>query len=298
MAFTNFFALLDDIASVMDDVALLAKISAQKTGAVVGDDLALNAKQLVGLLAQRELPVVYEVSKGSLKNKIIIVPCALLLSAVAPWVITPLLMVGGIYLCFEGAEKVFHVFGVSAADKKKKHLDHVQGLMQDSASIIAFEQAKIKSTIKTDFILSAEIVVIALGIVAHAPFITRCLVLSGIAVLMTVVVYGLVALIIKMDDVGFYLQKNASRFWCTIGEWLLILAPMMMKFLSIAGTAAMFLVGGGIITHSVSGLHHWMESWGNDFLVYIAQGAIGLATGVVVLACNAIFLKWYQPSRQ
>ncbi|MFW1859837.1 DUF808 domain-containing protein [Acinetobacter defluvii] len=253
---SSLLLLLDDIATVLDDVAVMSKMAAKKTAGVLGDDLALNAQQVTGVRSEREIPVVWGVAKGSFVNKLILVPLALLISVVAPWLITPLLMIGGLFLCYEGVEKVIH----SLVHKKAKteqtahaELDAIEIDLQK------FEKDKIKGAIRTDFILSAEIVVISLGTVAAATFLTKVMVLSVIAIAMTVGVYGFVAMIVKIDDLGLYLTEQASNLKKTIGRGLLAFAPMLMKTLSIVGTIAMFLVGGGIISHGISALHHFTE---------------------------------------
>ncbi len=256
--------LLDDIATILDDIAALTKIAAKKTAGVLGDDLALNAQQVTGVSSNRELPVVYAVAKGSLLNKCILVPIALALSALAPWTITPLLIIGGLFLCFEGCEKLAHKYlHPHEADSHKKSLE--AALVDPSVDMMAVEKNKIKGAIRTDFILSAEIIVITLGTVATEPFMTRVLVLVAIAILMTIGVYGLVAGIVKLDDLGIRMigshregEKETIRQ--RIGYVILQSAPYLMKFLSIAGTIAMFLVGGGILVHGVPPLHHAIES--------------------------------------
>jgi len=253
---SSLLILLDDIAAVLDDVAVMSKMAAKKTAGVLGDDLALNAQQVSGVRAERELPVVWGVAKGSFINKLILVPLALLISVVAPWLINPLLMIGGLFLCYEGVEKVLH----SLQHKKAKTGEAAQEeLEQIETDLATFEKDKIKGAIRTDFILSAEIVVISLGTVATAAFGTKVMVLSVIAILMTVGVYGFVAMIVKIDDLGLYLTQQASNVKQSIGRGLLVFAPKLMKTLTIVGTIAMFLVGGGIITHAVSTLHHWSE---------------------------------------
>ncbi|AYO55176.1 MULTISPECIES: DUF808 domain-containing protein [Acinetobacter] len=253
---SSLLILLDDIAAVLDDVAVMSKMAAKKTAGVLGDDLALNAQQVSGVRSERELPVVWGVAKGSFVNKLILVPLALLISVVAPWLINPLLMIGGLFLCYEGVEKVLH----SLHHKKAKTEEAAQEeLEQIETDLATFEKDKIKGAIRTDFILSAEIVVISLGTVAAATFGTKVMVLSVIAILMTVGVYGFVAMIVKIDDLGLYLTQQASSLKQTIGRGLLAFAPKLMKTLTIVGTIAMFLVGGGIITHAVSSLHHWTE---------------------------------------
>ncbi|MCX5469354.1 DUF808 domain-containing protein [Acinetobacter nematophilus] len=253
---SSLLILLDDIAAVLDDVAVMSKMAAKKTAGVLGDDLALNAQQVSGVRAERELPVVWGVAKGSFINKLILVPLALLISVVAPWLINPLLMIGGLFLCYEGVEKVLH----SLKHKKASTEEAAQEeLTQIETDLATFEKEKIKGAIRTDFILSAEIVVISLGTVATADFGTKVMVLSVIAVIMTVGVYGFVAMIVKIDDLGLYLTQQASNVKQSIGRALLAFAPKLMKTLTIVGTIAMFLVGGGIINHAVSSLHHLTE---------------------------------------
>jgi len=255
---SSLLALLDDITTVLDDVALLSKLAAKKTTGVLGDDLALNAQQVTGVSADRELPVVWGVFKGSMVNKAILVPAALAISAWAPWLVTPLLMVGGAYLCFEGVEKLAHKWLHGPEDEA--HDAALSAALKDpSVDLAALERDKVKGAIRTDFILSAEIIAITLGTVADAPFTTRLLVLSGIAVLMTIGVYGLVAGIVKLDDAGLWLSRKAAAWQQSLGRGLLWLAPWLMKALSVAGTAAMFLVGGGILTHGAPFLHHAIE---------------------------------------
>ena len=250
--------LLDDIASVLDDVAVMSKVAAKKTAGVLGDDLALNAQQVTGVNAEREIPVVWSVAKGSFKNKAILVPAALAISAFVPWLITPLLVIGGAFLCFEGAEKLAHKFlhGKEDAEHKAKLAEAVANPAIDMQ---ALEQEKIKGAVRTDFILSAEIIVIALGTVENAPFGTQVAVLVTIALAMTVGVYGLVAAIVKMDDAGVYLSQKAGGLARNTGKLLLATAPRLMKVLSVVGTAAMFMVGGGIIAHAWAPLHHFAE---------------------------------------
>ncbi|MCC7643107.1 MULTISPECIES: DUF808 domain-containing protein [unclassified Janthinobacterium] len=266
MAGSSLLALLDDIASILDDVSLMTKVAAKKTAGVLGDDLALNAQQVAGVRAERELPVVWAVAVGSLKNKAILVPAALAISAFAPWAITPLLMVGGAYLCFEGFEKIAHKY-LHPDDSHKAEL--AQALRDPQVDLVALEKDKIKGAIRTDFILSAEIIVIALGTVAAATFAEQVAVVVGIALLMTVGVYGLVAGIVKLDDAGFYLaaRKGAGALMNGVrgfGRMLVSAAPKLMKFLSIVGTLAMFMVGGGILTHgwpwASAMLHHAEEA--------------------------------------
>ncbi len=253
---SSLLILLDDIAAVLDDVAVMSKMAAKKTAGVLGDDLALNAQQVSGVRSDRELPVVWAVAKGSFINKLILVPLALLISVVAPWLINPLLMIGGLFLCYEGVEKVLHSLHHKKAKTEEEASIELEVIETDLAT---FEKDKVKGAVRTDFILSAEIVVISLGTVATAAFGTKVMVLSVIAILMTIGVYGFVAMIVKIDDLGLYLTKQASSAKQTIGRGLLAFAPKLMKTLTIVGTIAMFLVGGGIITHAVSSLHHLTE---------------------------------------
>jgi predicted DNA repair protein MutK len=253
MAGSSLLALIDDIASILDDVALMSKVAAKKTAGVLGDDLALNAQQVSGVRAERELPVVWAVGVGSLKNKAILVPAALAISAFAPWAITPLLMVGGLYLCFEGFEKIAHSLFHSGDDEHKAELR--EALTNPDIDLVALEKEKIKGAVRTDFILSAEIIVIALGTVATAPFAQQVTVVVGIALVMTVGVYGLVAAIVKMDDAGLYLSQRSGSAVRALGRVLLSAAPVLMKLLGIVGTVAMFMVGGGILTHGLPFAH-------------------------------------------
>jgi predicted DNA repair protein MutK len=257
MAGTSLLALIDDITTILDDVAAMSKVAAKKTAGVLGDDLALNAQQVAGVTADRELPVVWAVGVGSMKNKAILVPAALAISAFAPWAITPLLMVGGAYLCFEGFEKIAHKYLHSEHEDEQHHAELAAAVADPTVDLVALEKDKIKGAIRTDFILSAEIIVIALGTVADAPFSQQVAVLAGIAVAMTVGVYGIVAAIVKMDDAGLYLTRRpgASGFVRGVGRFLLAAAPKLMKFLSVAGTLAMFMVGGGILTHGIAPVH-------------------------------------------
>ncbi|TSH77791.1 DUF808 domain-containing protein [Acinetobacter sp. RF15A] len=305
---SSLLILLDDIATVLDDVAVMSKMAAKKTAGVLGDDLALNAQQVSGVRSDRELPVVWSVAKGSFVNKLILVPAALLISVVAPWLITPLLMIGGLFLCYEGVEKVLH----SIQHKKAKTGEAAsQELATIETDLVTFEKDKIKGAVRTDFILSAEIVVISLGTVATAAFGTKVMVLSVIAILMTVGVYGFVAMIVKIDDLGLYLTKQASSLKQSIGRGLLAFAPKLMKTLTIVGTIAMFLVGGGIISHGVPLLHHFMEG-SVDYAEHIPTvgtivGAltptlinlvIGFIAGLVVLGVVAGIQKIWPKSKQ
>ncbi len=259
MAAGSLLALLDDIASVLDDVTVMSKVAAKKTAGVLGDDLALNAQQVTGVNPDRELPVVWAVAKGSLMNKAILVPAALAISAFVPWLITPLLMIGGAFLCYEGFEKLAHKYLHSKEEDEQHHAEHVAALANPAVDVREVEKDKIKGAIRTDFILSAEIIVISLGTVAAAPFGQQVAVLVAIALAMTVGVYGLVAGIVKLDDAGLYLSRKANGAAQALGKLLLALAPKLMKFLSVVGTAAMFMVGGGIVAHALPALHHFSE---------------------------------------
>lgn len=275
MAGSSLLTLLDDIATVLDDVAVLTKVAAKKTAGVLGDDLALNAEQVAGVKAEREIPVVWAVAKGSFKNKLILVPAALAISVFIPWLITPLLMIGGSFLCFEGFEKIAHKFLHSKEETKKEHQEILQAVADPNVDLVAFEKEKISGAIRTDFILSAEIIVIALGTVKDVSFEMQAAVVSGIAVLITVVVYGLVAGIVKLDDAGFYLIKQEGealwdRLKRAFGRGLLIFAPFLMKSLAVIGTAAMFLVGGGILLHGM----HFLEPG----VSYLTEAAASVPT--------------------
>ena len=281
MAGSSLFTLIDDIASVLDDVALMSKVAAKKTAGVLGDDLALNAQQITGVSADRELPVVWAVAKGSFKNKLILVPAALLIGTFAPWAVIPLLMLGGAFLCFEGFEKLAHKY---LHDSAAEHEELRHALSDPQVDLLAFEKDKIGGAIRTDFILSAEIIVITLGTVAGEPFIKQLSVLALIAVVMTIGVYGLVAGIVKLDDAGLYLSRNASSVLHGLGNLLLSAAPWLMKSLSVIGTAAMFMVGGGILTHGIPAAHHLIEQ--------LAASAAGLpALGAVLSVLTAPLLN-------
>lgn len=295
MAGSSLLTLLDDIATLLDDISMMGKMAAKKTAGVLGDDLSLNAQQVSGVRANRELPVVWSVAKGSFLNKLILVPLALIISAFAPWAITPLLMVGGAFLCFEGVEKVVHSFQArkhkETPEEKKARLDAIAA--QDP---LVYEKDKIKGAIRTDFILSAEIVAITLGIVSEAPLLNQVLVLSGIAIVVTVGVYGIVGMIVKIDDLGFWLADKRSSLAQGIGKALLVMAPWLMKFLSIVGTLAMFLVGGGILVHGIPALHHAIEGWAEKLggvVHLLAPTLVNMVLGfivgaIVLLAVNVI----------
>jgi uncharacterized protein len=278
MAGASLLALIDDIASILDDVAAMTKVAAKKTAGVLGDDLALNAQQVAGVHADRELPVVWAVAVGSLKNKAILVPAALAISALLPWLVTPLLMIGGLYLCFEGVEKLAHkVLHGSAREDAEMNLEEAV------ADFAAHEAEKVKGAIRTDFVLSAEIIVIALGIVADKSFMTQVIVLVGIGILMTVGVYGIVAAIVKMDDLGLHLVTRPNAVAQTIGRGLLLAAPRLMKVLAVVGTAAMFLVGGGILMHGVPPLSHAIEHWaeGAGMLGILVPSLANMLAGII-----------------
>lgn len=292
---SSLLALIDDIATVLDDVSVMTKVAAKKTAGVLGDDLALNAQQVTGVKADRELPVVWAVAKGSFRNKAILVPAALLISAFIPWAITPLLMLGGAFLCYEGFEKLAHRF--LNHDDASEHAETVKALADPSVDIVAFEKRKISGAVRTDFILSAEIIAITLGTVAAATFTQRVLVLVGIAIVMTVGVYGLVAAIVKLDDLGLALSRKSSGAASAFGRGILVVAPWLMKALSVVGTAAMFMVGGGILTHGIGAVHHFIESSAHDalglpyvgvvlggLLPTLLDAAFGILAGGVVLA--------------
>ncbi|MBT9266469.1 DUF808 domain-containing protein [Pseudomonas sp. MG-9] len=300
MAGSSLLVLIDDIATVLDDVALMSKMAAKKTAGVLGDDLALNAQQVSGVRAEREIPVVWAVAKGSFVNKLILVPSALAISAFVPWLVTPLLMVGGAYLCFEGFEKLAHKFLHSKAEDDADHAQLSAAVAEPTTDLVAFEKDKIKGAIRTDFILSAEIIAITLGAVAGASLTQQVIVMSGIAIVMTVGVYGLVAGIVKLDDLGLWLTQKPGSTAKSIGNAILRAAPYMMKGLSVIGTAAMFLVGGGILTHGIPVLHHWIESVGAaagsaGFAVpVLLNGVAGIIAGAVVLAVVSVVGKiWH-----
>lgn len=300
MAGSSLLVLIDDIAAVLDDVALMTKMAAKKTAGVLGDDLALNAQQVSGVRAEREIPVVWAVAKGSFVNKLILVPAALLISAFAPWAVTPLLMLGGAYLCFEGFEKLAHTF-LHQRTAEQAHL--VEAVADPATDLVAFEKDKIKGAIRTDFILSAEIIAITLGTVADAPLMQQVIVLSGIAIVMTIGVYGLVAGIVKLDDLGLWLTQKPGQAARSIGAAILRAAPYMMKSLSVIGTAAMFMVGGGILTHGVPVVHHWIETvsqsaGGLAWLVPTLLNAVaGIIAGAVVLAVVSVAGRLWKRAR-
>jgi predicted DNA repair protein MutK len=315
MAASSLLLLIDDIASLLDDVAAMTKIAARqgvaaaddvatmtqlaakKTAGVLGDDLALNAQQVTGVKADRELPVVWAVAKGSLRNKAILVPAALGISAVAPWAITPLLMLGGLFLCFEGAEKLLHAFFHSKEEDASKRAARLQAMADEQVDLVALEKDKVKGAIRTDFILSAEIIVITLGTVAAASIERQLSVLVGISLLMTAGVYGLVAGIVKLDDAGLYLSQRAAAWQQALGRVILKAAPLLMKTLSVVGTAAMFLVGGGILVHGVPAVGHAIEQftegmgWIGVVLNSGAGALVGLLAGSVVVGLVALIQR-------
>ena len=307
LAFSNLLALVDDIAIILDDVAVLSKVAAKKTAGLLGDDLALNAEQVSGVKADRELPVVWAVAKGSFLNKLILVPSALLISAVAPWLIAVLLVMGGLYLCFEGFEKISHKWLHDKDELEVRHQAKLAALADQKVDMVKLEKNKIKGAIRTDFILSAEIVVIVLGTVQSEPFLTQVIVVSLLALGITFGVYGLVAGIVKLDDVGLYMLKKSvsgsfNDLQRLVGRSLLIIAPLLMKFLSIVGTAAMFLVGGGILVHSIEIIHHATDSLMSALGVplegivaalvpALVEGTVGLIAGALVLAIVTLVAK-------
>ena len=304
---SSLLALIDDIATVLDDVALLTKVAAKKTAGVLGDDLALNAQQVSGVNADRELPVVWAVAKGSAMNKAILVPAALVISAFAPWAVTPLLMVGGLFLCYEGFEKLAHKFLHDAADDAARQAEVLQALSKTAVDLVAFEKDKIKGAVRTDFILSGEIIVITLGTVQDSPFITQLTVLVGIAVAMTIGVYGVVAGIVKLDDLGLWLTKRPGSsarvaLQHRVGAAILKAAPWLMRALTVVGTAAMFLVGGGILTHGLAVLQHAIEALAERVtdqlggfvgavLPTLLDGVVGVVAGALVLVGVSIGRK-------
>ena len=292
MAGASLLALLDDIATLLDDVSVLTKVAAKKTAGVLGDDLALNAQQVTGVRAERELPVVWAVFKGSALNKVIMVPIALALSAFVPWIITPLLMLGGAFLCYEGFEKVAHRLLHSASEDDEEHKERLKAVVDEKVDMVAFEKKRIRGAIRTDAILSAEIIVIVLGTVQEADLVTRIIVLSIVAALITISVYGLVAGIVKLDDIGMhFIDKRGDsrwlRFQSWLGKWILRLAPKFMRALSVLGTAAMFLVGGGILIHGIppvaEALHRVEE------LAHGLSVASNLAAVLATVLFNGIF---------
>lgn len=295
---SGFFMLLDDIASVLDDVATLTKVAVKKTSGVLGDDLALNAQQVTGVRANRELPIVWAVAKGSAINKLILVPAALLLSIYLPSLIDPLMILGGGFLCYEGVEKLLHKFLHSHDEDESHTKSHKEAIATPEVDIVAAEKSKVAGAIRTDFILSAEIIVISLDVVTESSTMVKFLVLSAIGVLMTIGVYGLVAGIVKLDDLGIYLKKSSQSGLQGLGNSILWTAPYLMKFLSVAGTLAMFLVGGGILVHKIHWIHHYVEhlehalenvsAWIRSPVMIAAEGVVGVLAGAIVVAVLAI----------
>ncbi len=297
MAGASLLTLLDDISLILDDVSLMTKVAAKKTAGVLGDDLALNAEQVTGVRADRELAVVWAVAKGSFVNKLILVPAALLISTIYPPLVTFLLMCGGLYLVYEGAEKIIHKFWPHILPHDEQQNARRQANADDTVDLVAFEKQKIKGAVRTDFVLSAEIIVIALGAAAGATLLEKSLVLSIIAITITIGVYGLVAGIVKMDDLGLYLMKQSSNAKQKIGELILAAAPKLMKFLSIAGTLAMFLVGGGILVHGIDFLHHGVEDLAHltgifeSITTMLLNALVGLIVGLAVVAIMTVIGK-------
>jgi len=294
---TSLLLLLDDIATVLDDVSILTKVAAKKTAGVLGDDLALNAQQVSGVKAEREIPVVWAVCKGSFVNKAILVPAALVIGTWLPWLVTPLLMIGGAFLCFEGFEKLAHKF-LHKEEHAASTTAHERAVASEEVDVVAVEKAKIKGAVRTDFILSAEIIAITLGTVQGQPFVTQLSVLVGIALVMTVGVYGLVAGIVKLDDAGLYLSQREDAGSRALGRGILAAAPWLMKALSIAGTAAMFLVGGGILVHGIPAVAHAIEALTSGFGGFFgglasmgASAGVGIIAGAVVLAAVEVVKK-------
>ena len=301
MAGASLLTLIDDIATLLDDVSVMTKVAAKKTAGVLGDDLALNAQQVTGINADRELPVVWAVAKGSIINKAILVPLALLLAAWLPWLVTVLLMIGGAYLCFEGFEKIAHKWLHKAEKDQQHHQELLKAIEDETVDMVQFEKDKIKGAIRTDFILSAEIIVITLGVVKDQPLMQQLSVLIGISLLITVGVYGLVAGIVKLDDAGLWLTRKTSAAAQLLGRFFLWLMPVLMKVLAFVGTLAMFLVGGAIIAHNLPaafGIHHAYEvvaqslpAWLSGISAVFMDGLSGLIVGAVVLICVTVISK-------
>ena len=305
---TSLLALIDDIATILDDVTVLSKVAAHKTAGVLGDDLALNAQQVSGVSADRELPVVWAVCKGSLVNKLILVPAALLISLFIPWAVTPLLMAGGAYLCLEGFEKLAHKFLHGDAKVAAHTEELIRARTMPGVDLVALERDKVKGAIRTDFVLSAEIITITLGTVQNQPWLTQFTVMGGIAVLMTFGVYGIVAGIVKIDDAGAYLMQRPeagtlAHFQHMVGRGLLHAAPWLMKTLAVVGTAAMFLVGGGILVHGLAPLHHAVQAWaaqwdGAHWVATVVPWGVDASTGVVAGALVLLALTLVQRARK
>lgn len=281
MAAGGLLALLDDIAVLLDDIAVMSKVAATKTAGIVGDDLAVSTQALVGVDPKRELPIVWRVAKGSFKNKFILVPAALFLAAFAEWAITPLLMVGGAFLCYEGAEKLIHAIKPTKEDQD--HKAEITAAAHVSAdALLEVEKRKIAEAVNTDFILSAEIVAVSLGAVKEMDFAVQAGVLAGIGIGMTVAVYGLVGCIIKFDDLGMYFMRQKSRALQKAGAGILKMMPYFMKTLSVVGTIAMFSVGGGIILHGIPAAAHALHDLGTLANILIATAA-GVVVGLITV---------------
>lgn len=306
----SLLALLDDITLLADDVAAMSKVAAKKTAGVLGDDIALNANQMTGFSPSRELPVVMAVAKGSAINKVILVPIALLLVVFAPWSLTPLLMIGGAFLCYEGVEKVFHKLLHSEAEDDAHHRELIETVQKSPEQIVALEREKIKGAVRTDFILSAEIIAISLGTMQGAPFAQQATVLVAIAILFTIGVYAVVAGVVKLDDLGIYLSSKESGFKQATGRFLLRATPYFMKSLSFLGTAALFLVGGGIIVHGIPALHHVVE-WAEHALHSLPEAGpalaraapalvnmlTGLVIGSIIVAAVSLYTKIFRQKK-
>ena len=301
MAGASLLTLIDDIATLLDDVSVMTKVAAKKTAGVLGDDLALNAQQVTGINADRELPVVWAVAKGSIINKAILVPLALLLAAWQPWLVTVLLMIGGAYLCFEGFEKIAHKWLHKPEEDAQHHAELLDAIEDETIDMVQFEKDKIKGAVRTDFVLSAEIIVITLGTVASKPLMEQLAVLVGISLIMTIGVYGFVAGIVKLDDIGLWLAQKKSTAAQQLGRFFLWLMPVLMKVLAFVGTLAMFLVGGAIVAHNLPasfGLHHLYEvvahslpTWLSGISSTVMDGLSGLVVGALVLVCVTVISK-------
>lgn len=301
MAGASLLTLIDDIATLLDDVSVMTKVAAKKTAGVLGDDLALNAQQVTGINADRELPVVWAVAKGSIINKAILVPLALLLAAWQPWLVTVLLMTGGAYLCFEGFEKIAHKWLHKPEEDAQHHAELLDAIEDETIDMVQFEKDKIKGAVRTDFVLSAEIIVITLGTVASKPLMEQLAVLVGISLIMTIGVYGFVAGIVKLDDIGLWLAQKKSAAAQQLGGFFLWLMPVLMKVLAFVGTLAMFLVGGAIVAHNLPasfGLHHLYEvvahslpTWLSGISSTVMDGLSGLVVGALVLVCVTVISK-------
>jgi uncharacterized protein len=313
MAGSSLFALIDDIASLLDDVSVMTKIATKKTAGVLGDDLALNAQQVSGIKADRELPVVWAVAKGSMVNKAILVPAALAISALETWLhgkgyniplVTPLMMLGGAFLCFEGVEKLAHKFLHDKDEDQQRHTELVKAVQDENVDMVAFEKDKVRGAIRTDFILSAEIIVISLGTLAGRTFTEQLMTLVAISLIMTIGVYGLVGGIVKLDDLGLALNRDErdegwASFKRKLGTAILRGAPYLMKFLSIAGTAAMFLVGGGILVHGFTFLHHFIEPYAQGpagtLVSMLFDAIVGILVGIGVLLVVKLVSRLRKP---